>query len=161
MVGLPGFGPAFESLDGVDFMDEDVAVRAERVDRNGRRTVARNDDRPAGPFDPEPEGPFPVSVMHPEGFHTHAIDGGEISCFRNGIAEPVTWAITELLVQDIPGVDREAWVREAAATGSLPLINRMGQALSHISKVAGRSEWAEQMLEQVFRPALRDHPQFH
>ncbi|CAB1369105.1 type I restriction enzyme HsdR N-terminal domain-containing protein [Denitratisoma oestradiolicum] len=110
-------------------------------------------------------GSCPVVLRRPgkelEQFHTHAIDHGEMSCLKNGIAEPVTWSITELLVQDIPGVDREAWVREAAATGSLPLINRLGQALSHISNVAGRSEWAEQMLEQVYRPALQGHPQFH
>jgi len=96
-----------------------------------------------------------------EEFHTHAIDGGEISCFKNGIAEPVTWAISELLIHDIPGVDRDAWVQEAAGSGSAPLVNRLGQALTHISKLQHMNAWAEEMLETYYRPALADQPQFH
>ena len=96
-----------------------------------------------------------------EGFHTHEIEGGEISCFKNGIAEPVTWAISELLVNDIPGVDRDAWVREAAKSGSAPLVNRLGQALTHISKLEQIGVWAKEMLEMHYKPALAEHPQFH
>ena len=110
-------------------------------------------------------GTCPVVLRRPskelEDFHTHDIDGGEMSCMRNGIAEPVTWAIAELLGQDVPGVDRDAWVHEAAASDSLPLINRLGQALSHLANVGGTSEWAEAMLQQEVRPAMRKHPQFH
>jgi Type I restriction enzyme R protein N terminus (HSDR_N) len=110
-------------------------------------------------------GTCPVMLRRPskelEDFHTHDIDGGEMSCMRNGIAEPVTWAIAELLGQDVPGVDRDAWVHEAAASDSLPLINRLGQALSHLANVDGTSEWAEAMLQQKVRPAMRKHPQFH
>lgn len=110
-------------------------------------------------------GTCPVMLRRPskelEDFHTHDIDGGEMSCMRNGIAEPVTWAIAELLGQDVPGVDRDAWVHEAAASDSLPLINRLGQALSHLANVGGTSEWAEAMLQQEVRPAMRKHPQFH
>ena len=96
-----------------------------------------------------------------EEFHTHAIDGGEISCFKNGIAEPVTWAISELLAHEIPGVDRDAWVQEAAGSGSAPLINRLGQALTHISKLQHVNAWAKEMLDTYYRPALADQPQFH
>ena len=96
-----------------------------------------------------------------EGFHTHEIKGGEISCFKNGIAEPVTWAISELLVNDVPGVDRDAWVQEAAKSGSVPLVNRLGQALTHISKLEQIGVWAKEMLEMHYKPALVEHPQFH
>lgn len=89
-----------------------------------------------------------------EGFHTHEIEGCTISCFQNGIAEPVTWAITGLLVNDIPGVDRNAWVKEAANRGSAPLTNRLGQALTHISKLQGMEAWAKEMLENYYKPAL-------
>ncbi len=110
-------------------------------------------------------GTCPVMLRKPskelEDFHTHDIDGGEMSCMRNGIAEPVTWAIAELLGHDIPGVDRDAWVREAAASNSLPLINRLGQALSHLANVGGTNVWAEVMLQQEVRPAMQNHPQFH
>lgn len=110
-------------------------------------------------------GVCPVVLRKPskefEGFHTHDIDNGEMSCMRNGIAEPVTWAIAELLMHDIPGVDRDAWVHEAATSNSVPLINRLGQALSHLAIVSGTSEWAEKMLVQVLRPAMHGHPQFH
>jgi hypothetical protein len=96
-----------------------------------------------------------------EEFHSHSIDGGEISCFKNGIAEPVTWAISELLVHEIPGVNRQAWVQQAAGSGSAPLVNRLGQALTHISKLQHMSEWAQDMLETYYTPALADLPQFH
>jgi hypothetical protein len=96
-----------------------------------------------------------------EEFHVHQIDGGEISCFKNGIAEPVTWAISELLVHDIPGVNRDAWVQEAAGSGSAPLVNRLGQALSHISELRHMNAWAQDMLERYYRPALAHLPQFH
>lgn len=96
-----------------------------------------------------------------EEFHAHQIDGGEISCFKNGIAEPVTWAISELLVHDIPGVNRDAWVQEAASSGSAPLVNRLGQALSHISELQDMNAWAKEMLEKYYKPALAKLPQFH
>lgn len=96
-----------------------------------------------------------------EGFHTHEIEGGSISCLQNGIAEPITWSIAELLSKDIPGVDRDAWVREAAASGSPALVNRLGQALSHLSKLEGIGNWAKDMLANEFRPALAALPQFH
>lgn len=96
-----------------------------------------------------------------EGFHTHEIEGGVLSCSKNGIAEPVTWAIAELLSNDVPGVDREAWVREAAESGSFALVNRLGQALTHISKIQGFEQWAGEMLEKHLRPAVAAHPMFH
>lgn len=96
-----------------------------------------------------------------EGFHTHAIEGGSISCFQNGIAEPITWSIAELLSNDIPGVDRDAWVREAATSGSAALVNRLGQALTHLSELEEIGSWAKEMLANEFQPALAALPQFH
>lgn len=89
-----------------------------------------------------------------EEIHTHPIEGGQISCFTDGIAEPVTWAISELLIRDIPGVNRDAWVEKAAGTCSVPLVNRLEQALSHISKIQHMNDWAQEMLERHYRPAL-------
>lgn len=84
----------------------------------------------------------------------HDFPGGEISCFQNGIAEPVTWAITELLLfKNIPGVNRDDWVQRAASSGSVPLINRLGQALTHISHLQGSKEWALRMLSENYEPA--------
>lgn len=96
-----------------------------------------------------------------EGFHTHQIEGGEMSCFKNGIAEPVTWAIAELLTHDIPGVDRDAWVQEAAKSGSAALVNRLGQALTHISRLQDLNSWAQEMLDTYYKPALAQQRQFH
>ena len=96
-----------------------------------------------------------------EGFHTHEIDGGVLSCARNGIVEPVTWAIAELLSNDVRGVEREEWVRAAADSGSFALVNRMSQALTHLSATQGSGQWAGDMLEKYVRPTVAAHPMFH
>ena len=80
---------------------------------------------------------------------------------RDGIAEPVTWAIAEFLGHELPGIDRDAWVNDAVASNSLPLINRLWQALSHLANVSATKEWAERMLQQELRPAMQGYPQSH
>lgn len=84
-----------------------------------------------------------------------------MSCFRNGIAEPVVWAMSELLLHDIQGVDRDAWVQAAAASDCPPLIHRLGLALTHIARLQGKSEWATDMMERFYRPAWSALPSFH
>jgi hypothetical protein len=110
-------------------------------------------------------GTCPMVMRRPsrdlEGFHTHEIEGAEMSCFRNGIAEPVVWAISELLLHELPGVDRDAWVQAAAASDCPPLIHRLGLALTHIARLEGKSEWANDMLERFYRPAWSALPAFH
>ena len=96
-----------------------------------------------------------------EGFHTHEIDDGVLSCPNNGIAEPITWAIARLLTHKVPGIDREAWVREASQSGSHALINRLGQALKHASNLQNSKLWAEKMLEEYWKPAFKALPEFH
>ncbi|WP_431286272.1 type I restriction enzyme HsdR N-terminal domain-containing protein [Roseateles chitinivorans] len=92
---------------------------------------------------------------------THDIENGEISCLRNGIAEPITWAIAEFLSHNVPGADRDVWVDDAIASNSLPLMNRLAQALTHLSQTTETSDWAEKTLNEKLRPALAGHPQFH
>lgn len=110
-------------------------------------------------------GTCPMVLRRPsrdlEGFHTHEIDGAEMSCFRNGIAEPAVWAMSELLLHDIPGVDRDAWVQAAAASDCPPLVHRLGLALTHIAKLQGKSEWAADMMDRFYRPAWSALPSFH
>lgn len=111
-------------------------------------------------------GSSPIVLRKPgkdlEGYHLHEFPGGEISCLKNGIAEPVTWAITELLgAEHISGVDRDDWVQQAAASGSLPLINRLGQSLTHLSHLQSTREWATRMIDEVYEPARAALPFFH
>jgi hypothetical protein len=94
--------------------------------------------------------------------HSHTFDDVEVSCYSNGMIEPVTWSIAELFSNTtIMGVDRDEWVSQAVASDSYPLINRMAQALNHVSQLEGHSEWAQRMLDDHCLPALRAQPFFH
>jgi hypothetical protein len=85
-----------------------------------------------------------------------------MSCERNGIAEPITWSITQLLSHALGNeVDRDAWLAEAVARGSLPLLERVIVSLQHLSKLEDIGKWAKVALNTVCLPARSKYPYFH
>ncbi len=105
-------------------------------------------------------GTCPVMLRRPgeqaEEFHFHNVGSTEVPCSDMGIVEPVTWAIAELLSGRPFRDGRDAWVKRAAESDSVPLLARVTQALQHLRQVAGHSEWAETMLRDHCQPNWKE-----
>ncbi|NHF68424.1 type I restriction enzyme HsdR N-terminal domain-containing protein [Xanthomonas hortorum] len=79
-------------------------------------------------------------------YHTLQVGTVQVPCPGMGMVEPVTWAITETLLSTAFRDERDAWVRVAAESGSVPLLARATQALQHLMHIEGHAEWAETVL---------------
>lgn len=84
----------------------------------------------------------------------HDINGhGSIVCHLSGVVEPITWALVKYFI--VRGLDATAWIEEAIATKSLPLMARMYIALHQVAKLSdARGKWARKMLSEQLNPAL-------
>lgn len=105
-------------------------------------------------------GQAPVVLSRPDGAQdfkevaVHDIPGhGSIVCHLSGIVEPITWALVKFFLHR--GSDADAWIDEAIAQNSLPLLTRAHIALVQIEKIADeRGLWAQTTLAQRITPAL-------
>lgn len=101
-------------------------------------------------------GTCPALLRRPreqaEEFHYLNIGTSELPCPGMGMVEPVTWAIAELLSSNAFRDGRDAWVKQAAGAGSVPLLARVTQALQHLRRIEGHVEWADTMLKDHCQP---------
>jgi hypothetical protein len=101
--------------------------------------------------------PFPLLRARNNGV-AHLVhdlgDLGEVLCQDNGVIEPVTAAMAELLSR--PWDHRDAWIAVALQTRSLPLLQRVMIALRAARLRSHRDcvGWANAVLEEQILPAI-------
>lgn len=98
-----------------------------------------------------------MSVDGPEsakGMRTHSLaEHGSYVCHKEGIVEPITWALHNLLCRE--GASLTDWIREVAGGASIPLLSRTSIALHQLQGLVGdRGKWAREMLEKHIEPAI-------
>lgn len=89
------------------------------------------------------------------GVMTFDIPGyGEIACPRNGIVEPITYALFKFLSTEGPQWGN--WIQEAVDRGSLALLARIYVALRQVERLSGDGldAWANKMLTEHIDPAF-------
>lgn len=104
----------------------------------------------------------PVHQEDIGGVLMHNLDGhGSIVCHDAGIVEPITWSIYLLLLRE--GAQMEDWLDTAVQRNSLPLLARIDLALRTLSNCGDKqiASWANRMLTEKIRPALKTLPALH
>lgn len=102
--------------------------------------------------------PFPLIRFHggmSKAHLVHEIPGhGEVLCNENGIAEPLTAHILNVLATDWK--DMDGWVDEAVARNNLYLLSRVHAALLMVRGLGNeeRSNWASVTIRTKVGPAL-------
>jgi hypothetical protein len=78
-----------------------------------------------------------------------------------GIVEPVTMAMYFFL--GAAGAQATAWVEEAVAGESFPLLARVDIALRQFLESADRpkASWARMMIDDIVKPAFERFPPLH
>lgn len=89
-------------------------------------------------------------------------DIGSMVCHKEGIVEPITYAIFCFLKRE-DHVMKESWVDHAIMQESMPLLLRIHIALLQLSQVADEalSHWANSMIERKIDPAFKVFPRLN
>jgi len=107
----------------------------------------------SSPFPLVKPGADPDQWIH----YVHEVPGfGSILCYDNGIIEPITLSLFEVLARE--GSTAQPWLEDAVKRGCYAMLARLDVALREVSRLANveLSSWATEARETLIGPAMRD-----
>lgn len=105
-----------------------------------------------------PEGYFAMRTLH-----IHKVpDIGEMVCHKEGVVEPITYAIWTFLRREDYRI-KESWINQVIVSESMPLLLRVYTALLQLSQTTDEelSSWANDIIGSRIDPAFKSFPNLH
>ncbi len=165
----PGWGKGIElpaGEGGVTYADLDAWLILSHLASVRIGALALGEDRIVGMIDPAILALVGTSAiplrrvpddLERSSIHAHDGPGGaSLVCRDDGIIEPITFSLLRFLERELDNADE--WLEEACEAGSAPLLNRISQALSQLSRMnpdGKTAEWARPWLDKSINPALK------
>lgn len=95
--------------------------------------------------------------------HIHKVpDIGEMVCHKEGVVEPITYAIWTFLRREDYRI-KESWINQVIVSESMPLLLRVYTALLQLSQTTDEelSSWANDIIGSRIDPAFKSFPNLH